>query len=726
MIPTPSYRRPNRALGALVLGVFLASPVSAQQQLLPYATRVPAPSLEGAGEWLNTAGPLDLRDLRGKFVILDFWTYCCINCMHILPELKKLEHAFPEHLVVIGVHSAKFFNERDSRNVHEAIERYEIEHPVVNDPQLVLWQKYGVDTWPSLRVIDPEGQLIAHLKGEFSADAVERFLKQNIPIYRRKRALDETPVNFNATRNKPVDLPLRFPGKVLADSTGGRFFIADSGHHRIVIAKLTGELIDVIGSGAMGKANGSYTEASFDHPQGMALRDETLFVADTENHLIRKVNLRTKQVSTIAGTGEQARLQIVRSSIRPLGVKLASPWDLCLQDDDLYIAMAGSHQIWRMTLETGMIGPFAGNATEDIVDGPRMPRVTFQKGHAAFAQPSGLATDGQILFVADSEGSSIRAVPLRSEKNVLTVLGTSRLSAERLFTYGDRDGPIPQALLQHPLGVAYRNGQLYIADTYNSKVKELDLKQGVIRTLAGPVQANPGRTGESQPGDVRLSPAGAGPRQTSPTAGTTPEGEQTPSASGPLGLDEPGGLSIAGDRLLIADTNHHAIRVLEIGGENGELRDFEVKGLVPPQPKASEATSPPASGKRLTWEPATIQATGNAIQATIELHLPAGYKLNPGAPLRYYVRAAGDEPLLDPSALKKWSKVADPSTKIEISIPIKAPSGTDRVAISLAFYYCRSGAEGVCKVAEVTWVGKVTVSATATTQRLALKYEIPK
>lgn len=710
MVSNFCFRRVRLAVAHLCLGIVLTSPVAAQQ-LVPLPTRVPAPSLENGGEWLNTDRPLDLRDLRGKFVILDFWTYCCINCMHILPELKKLEHDNPKHLVVIGVHSAKFFNERDARNVHEAIERYEIGHPVVNDPQLILWQKYAVDTWPSLRVIDPEGQLIAHLKGEFSAEVVERFLKQNIATYRRKRVLNETPLTFSAAQKKPVELSLRFPGKVLADPASGRLFIADSGHHRIVIAKLTGEVLDVIGSGVMGRENGSYTEASFDHPQGMALRDDTLYVADTENHLLRKVDLRSRQVTTIAGTGEQARVQTVRSSTSPL-VKLASPWDLCLNEDELYIAMAGTHQIWRLTLESGTIGPFAGSATEDIVDGVRLPRTPFQKGYAAFAQPSGLALEGKTLYVADSEGSSIRTVSLHPDKNdenVMTLLGTARLAANRLFTYGDQDGPISQALLQHPLGLAYHDGRLYIADTYNSKVKELDLKRGIIRTLAGPVQA-----GQRQPGPQ--APASA-----SPQANPNPAGE----SDGPVGLDEPGGLSIAGDQLFVADTNNHAIRIIDIGKAESGIRNLELKGLKPPQQETKAKAPSATGGKQLTWEPATIKPIGKAIKAQIELNLPLGYKLNPADTVRYFVRAAGDNDLVESSALGKWTRLTEQATKFEISVPLKVESGEDRVAITVAFTYCRNGAEGICKPGEVTWLGKVTVSADAAAERLTLKYEVP-
>ncbi|QDU28289.1 Thiol-disulfide oxidoreductase ResA [Anatilimnocola aggregata] len=660
------------------IAMVLASPLSAQElELLP--GRIPAPSLDGGGEWLNTAGPIELRDLRGKFVILDFWTYCCINCMHILPELKQLEHEFPKHLVVIGVHSAKFENERDAKNVSEAIERYEIEHPVVNDPRQILWQKYAVDTWPSLRVIDPEGRLVAHHKGEFAAEMVARFLKQAIPSYRRRNLLDETPLSFDATRPPRPDLPLRFPGKVLADADSDRLFVADSGHNRIVITKLSGEVLDIIGTGAIGREDGTFEQCSFDHPQGMALQGETLFVADTENHLLRKVDLKTRRVTTLAGSGEQARVPTVRGAARPLGIKLASPWDLLLHDNNLYIAMAGQHQIWRMTLDSGAIFPFAGNAAEDIIDGPLLARNPFQKGYASFAQPSGLASDGQVLFVADSEGSSIRAVPLRASRDVATILGTARLPADRLFTFGDRDGAANQVLLQHPLGVAYREGQLFIADTYNSKIKELDLKTATVRTLAG---------------------------------------------SGPNSFDEPGGLSIAGDQLFVADTNNHSVRVIGVAAD-AQPRELELKGLGPPV--LAKVVSPPAvSGKPRTFEAATIKPTEDKLKVAINLALPADFKLNPGAPVRYYVHAAEENPVVAPAATGKWLTLEATASDFELELPLQAKATGGPVMISLAFYYCRSGAEGVCKAGEVTWSGRIAISDRAEDTRLELKHVVLK
>lgn len=501
---------------------------------------------------MNTAGPLELADLRGKFVVLDFWTYCCINCLHILPELKKLERKYADSVVVIGVHSAKFATERENENIRQAILRYEIEHPVVNDADLVLWQRYQVSVWPSLRVIDPEGNLVAYHQGEIMFEQLDRFFQPAVAAYRRKRALTETPLQFDREAHGEPRTALRFPGKVLADAAGRRLFIADSGHHRIVVTDLQGRLLTVIGSGREGSADGTFGEASFKQPQGMALHDEILYVADTGNHLLRKADLNRRHVATMAGSGKQARGFARRVSTVPRGTPLASPWDLWIHGGDLFIAMAGTHQIWKMDLQGRSVGPYAGSAIEDIIDGSLLPRTPSQTGYAAFAQPSGLASDGERLFVADSEGSSIRAVPLSGAGSVSTIVGTAGLPGRRLFTFGDRDGPASQALLQHPLGVAYHEKVLYIADTYNNKIKRIALEPPyVVQTI----------------GDSSKT------------------------------FDEPSGLSVADGMLYVADTNHHRIRVLDLSNPSS-VGLLDVASLLPPSVQASgehETSSPAGS-----------------------------------------------------------------------------------------------------------------------------------
>jgi thiol-disulfide isomerase/thioredoxin len=542
----------------------------------PFAARIPAPTLDGGIAWLNTEKPLSIEQLRGKFVLLDFWTYCCINCIHVLPELKRLERAYPNELVVIGVHSAKFEGEKETDNIREAILRYEIEHPVVNDAQMTIWDRYNVQSWPSMALIDPDGQLVGITSGEKTFEQLNQLMQFALPYYREKGLIDRTPLRFALERDKLEPQPLLFPGKLLADEKTGRLFIADSNHNRIVIVGLDGKLETVIGSGLIGRQDGTFSKATFHHPQGMALAGQTLYVADTENHLIRKVDLASKQVATVAGIGTQARgpwlagspdddgQPKIAASGPPAETALNSPWAVLVHENRLYIAMAGPHQIWRMPLDESRIEIYAGNGREDIVDGRLLPPVPYETGYSSFAQPSGLASDGQWLYVADTEGSSIRAVPFDSSQVVETVIGTSQLPGGRLFVFGDRDGQglvqiqtsrlafraepeqTTGPLLQHAIGIAYQNGKLYVADTYNNKIKVIDPVAKSCRTLAG--------TGEPGHDDGLAASAS---------------------------FDEPAGLSVAGGKLYVADTNNHRIRVVDLERESS-VSTLTIQGLEPP------------------------------------------------------------------------------------------------------------------------------------------------
>jgi thiol-disulfide isomerase/thioredoxin len=507
----------------------------------PFSRRLPVPAFPAGAAWINTSRPLTWERLRGKFVLLDFWTLGCINCMHVIPELKKLERAWPKELVVVGVHSAKFAGEKDTRSIAQAAERYGLRHPVVNDADFVLWKALGVRAWPSLVLVDPQGFAVWGHSGEITFAQLNAVLRRALPYYRGRGLLDEKPIEFTKTeRILPVGV-LKFPGKVLADEAGGRLFIADSGHNRVLVASLDGTLRETVGAGTPGRADGRYSTSQFHNPQGMALAGDALYVADTNNHLIRMVDLMTKTVSTVAGTGVQLRQPpLFGRQTKPLQTALSSPWALAIHGDDLYIAMAGLHQIWRMKQDGSGIGVYAGNGVEDIIDGPVLPRRPYQEGYAAFAQPSGLTSDGTWLYSADAEGSSIRAVPFNPRQNVRTVVGTAGLPEARLFTFGDVDGPRPEVRLQHPLGVTFSEGKLYVTDTYNNKIKEIDPKSGETRTIAG--------TGRRGAGDE------------------------------PAEFNEPAGLSAAAGKLYVADTNNHAIRVIDLrrGNAVSTLR------LVPP------------------------------------------------------------------------------------------------------------------------------------------------
>ncbi|MGE0610115.1 MAG: thioredoxin-like domain-containing protein [Pirellulales bacterium] len=666
----------------------------------PFPNRRASPELDGGVAWINTDGPLTLADLKGKFVLLDFWTYCCINCMHILPELKKLEQAYPNQIVVIGVHSAKFATEEDSKNIAEAVLRYEIEHPVINDSNHAVWDNFRVNSWPSLRVIDPEGEVIAQESGEVTFEVLDRFFKHAIPYYKENGLLDETPVRFELEAHSAVDTPLRFPGKVLADEASDRIYIADSNHNRIVVTQLDGSLVEIIGSGAIGRADGGYEQCSFNKPQGMALLGETLYVADTENHMLRKVDLLQKRVASIAGLGHQGhnawpgfdRQALLNFGPKglpkrfvgvPRATELNSPWDLLVHGEDLYIAMAGPHQIWKMTLDEKEIGPYAGNGREDIVDGALLPAQPYVEGFSSFAQPSGLASDGEYLYVADSEGSSIRAVPFDSKKKVKTVVGTSHLPNGRLFKFGDIDGTGRSVRLQHPLGVAFHEGLLYVADTYNNKLKVIDLDKKSCTTLVG--QLKPGNTDE------------------------------------PATFDEPAGLSYAAGKLFVADTNNHAIRVVDLKSDN-RVSTLQISGLQPPTAPAETAPIQEDAGTRVAVESREVKAVDEKVSLAVKLQLPEGYKVNPKAPMSYRVQPTTPQGAVDRTAIGKTTKLKEPAAEFEIPLPVTAGGDKDTVDVTVTYYYCKEGPGGLCKMGRVTWTVPFALAANAPADALTLEH----
>ncbi len=481
--------------------------------------RVRSPELPQNRIWFNTDHPLFLKDLRGRVVILDFWTYCCINCLHILPDLKYLEQKYQDSLTVIGVHSAKFDNEKEAENIRQAILRYDIEHPVLVDSNFDVWQQYAVRAWPTLVVIDPQGYVIGSVAGEGNREALDQLISQIIDEHQKKGTTNFHQLSLSLEKQRqPLATPLAFPGKVLADEAGQRLFIADSGHHRLVVSSLSGEVQYVIGTGKSGLTDGSFSEAQFFAPQGMALdaKNQRLYVADTENHCIRQIDLEAQQVKTIAGTGEQSH-QIRPHGGAALETALNSPWDLAKVDNRLLIAMAGSHQIWEMQLETSRVSTYAGTGAEACVDGSLT--------EAAFAQPSGLTTDGRELYVADSEVSSIRGVGIVDNRPVRTVCGSGEL-----FGFGDADGKGLEVRLQHCLGVEYTENYLWVADSYNHKIKRVDPRTGSCQTVLG-----------------------------DGTAGYQ-DGYGTVTR-----FCEPSGVSAIANHLYIADTNNHVIRHVDLG-----------------------------------------------------------------------------------------------------------------------------------------------------------------
>ncbi|WP_433857215.1 NHL domain-containing thioredoxin family protein [Streptomyces kronopolitis] len=430
--------------------------------------RVRAPELIGKGGWLNTGDKeLTLSDLRGRIVVLDFWTFCCVNCLHVLDELRALEERHRDTVVIIGVHSPKFVHEAEHQAVVDAVERYEVEHPVLDDPELATWKQYAVRAWPTLVVIDPEGYVVAQHAGEGHAHAIEQLVEELEAAHTAKGTLRRGDGPY--VPPEPVATDLRFPGKAVRLPHGG-FLVSDTTRHQLVELAADGEqVLRRIGSGERG-----LTPDSFNEPQGLALLpDGTVAVADTVNHALRVFDPESGTLETVAGTGTQW-WQGSPTSGPAREVALSSPWDLAWWRDRLWIAMAGVHQLWTYDPATGTVEVAAGTTHEGLVDGPA--------AEAWFAQPSGLAASGERLWVADSETSAVRWVEPDETGDgyvVRTAAGTG------LFDFGHRDGPAGQALLQHPLGVtALPDGSVAVADTYNHALRRFDPASGEVTTLA--------------------------------------------------------------------------------------------------------------------------------------------------------------------------------------------------------------------------------------------------
>lgn len=436
--------------------------------------RVRAPELIGKGGWLNTGDQqYTLADLRGRIVILDFWTFCCVNCLHVLDELRELEEKHRDTVVIIGVHSPKFVHEAEHQAVVDAVERYEVHHPVLDDPELATWKQYAVRAWPTLVVIDPEGYVVAQHAGEGHAHAIERLVEELESEHAAKGTLRRGDGPYVAP--EPVATHLRFPGKALLLPDGG-FLVSDTTRHRLVELDADGETVRRhFGTGERGLNDGGPDEARFSEPQGLAvLPDGRVAVADTVNHALRALDLTTGVTSTLAGTGRQW-WQGAPTSGPAREVDLSSPWDVAWFGDRLWVAMAGVHQLWTYDPESATVRVAAGTTNEGLVDGPA--------AEAWFAQPSGLAVsaDGERLWVADSETSSLRWVD--RDEHVRTAVGTG------LFDFGHRDGAADQALLQHPLGVtALPDGSVAISDTYNHALRRYDPASGEVTTLATDVR----------------------------------------------------------------------------------------------------------------------------------------------------------------------------------------------------------------------------------------------
>ncbi|MCY2961946.1 MAG: alkyl hydroperoxide reductase [Planctomycetota bacterium] len=429
--------------------------------------------------------------------------------------MRRVQSRHPFELVLLGVHAPKFPAERDLAHLRAAVRQLGIEHPVVQDPDHVVWQAWAARAWPTVALVDPEGRVIGMASGEIDADKLGDTLGRLIPVYEARGTL------ARATPTAPPPAPrsrtLAHPSKLLVTS-GSTLFVADSGHHRILQLEVddahrSARIEREIGSGTPGFADGALDVARFHDPHGMAASGSTLYVADTGNHAIRAVDLAQGIVRTIAGTGSIGHAP-VQDGGDPLRIPLRSPWSLWLDRPRLFVALAGSHQVVVIEDELDL-RPFAGNGAERLHDGPAL--------QAGFNQPSDLVGGGGALYIADPEASAIRRVSLIGRPVVETLVGAG------LFDWGDVDGFGPRVRLQHPMGLAL-DGLLYVADTYNHRIKHMDVASQQVAALAGS-----GEPGHQDGGFTRAR------------------------------FRRPEGLVVRGRHLFVADTGNHVIRVCDLG-----------------------------------------------------------------------------------------------------------------------------------------------------------------
>ncbi|MFO1463324.1 MAG: thioredoxin-like domain-containing protein [bacterium] len=586
-------------------------------------------------DWLNVSRSLQPEDLAGRIVLVDFWTYCCINCIHVMPDLKSLEREFGPALTVIGVHSGKFDNERDVENIRAAVLRYGIEHPVVNDADFKIWNAFGVNSWPTLILLNPDGEVESSYSGEGHYQELREEILRLQRKYAGKLRRDALPIALE--KSKAPAAVLNFPGKLAFAPDLNRLFVSDSGHHRILGFDPEGRVMTVIGGGGPGWKDGAFAEAQFQRPQGLAYADRKLYVADTENHLLRLVDLESGRVSTLAGTGKQG-FERAPQGAPAATTPLSSPWDVEFfpGSQSLVIAMAGTHQLWSYDLATRTLSVLAGNGRESIEDGVYPDN--------SLSQPSGLSAWERKLYFVDSETSSLRLLSYQPDYKVLlaklkTLIGTG------LFDFGFKDGRQGEARMQHPLGVWAEASGVYIADAYNHAIRRYDPASGRLSTVAGD-----GKRGAE-------------------------DGDWTRAR-----FNEPNDLIRVGEKFFVADTNNHAIRILDPATQKVLTLALTLPG---------EAASPkPAERLPNLKIDETLRLAPNA-PIPLNLKFAEGWKLNVDAPssLRLFQEPAG------PAAFVKAYGRAELSAQ-RVELPALEPGR--RYLLQGTFYYCREGKEALC------------------------------
>lgn len=647
---------------------------------------VSCPRMPSGADWINSR-PLRLeKELRGKIVLIDFWTSCCVNCQHVLPRLAELEKKYGVDgsggFVVVGAHSAKFPFERETGTVAAAVERLGVGHPVVNDERMELWNAIGISSWPSLVLVSPRGTLLSLWSGENQQRDIDLCVSVALDVY--KDEIDHRPLPAAPPRSallrKPENSVLRYPGKVLASPDGADLFVADTGNHRVLrLDAGSGEVRGVYGSGEPAWRDGEAGTACFHSPQGLALGGGKLYVADTENHAVRAVDVASGRVETIGGNSEQGF--DYGAGKRGTAQRMSSPWDVELDGSTglLYVAMAGIHQVWSADVSGGDASKewkvFSGTGRE-------LEKNAGNAKSAAWAQPSGLSISNgaggapRSMWVADSESSAVRAIemdPADGTHATRTVAGGDGLIAENLFAFGDKDGKGSGAKFQHPLAVcdAGDGESLFCCDSYNNKIKRV-ARDGTVTTFAG--SGKPGLTDGS---GVKAQ------------------------------FWEPGGMAMSADgrTLFVADTNNYAIRRVDVASRAVTTMKLAATGLVPAASAATaNASRLVANRRRAVFLPTSLAAGQGALD--VRVSLPPSCHFTEGTTSRWQANRVSPE-AAGVAKLAGGELVLDKKGGVGVAhlpaeVVVAALDSAAGVELETVVFYC-SNADDTCRTEADIW-----------------------
>ncbi len=611
--------------------------------------------------WFNVSRPLEASDLKDRIVLLDFWTYACVNCVQVSQEIKKIEEQFGSKLLVIGVHSGKFDNEKDLAEIKKAIIRNDITHPVVNDPDFRIWNSFSINAWPSLVLINPRGKIEKVYVGESESMEVKSGIKKLISKFKYEVNRDPLPIVLE--KNTVVSNVLEFPTKLEygADFTyksrsAPAIFISNTGKNNIIVTSLSGDIILKIGSGIRGLQDGSFDSAAFNSPQGLLYRAGKLYVADSGNHALRQIDFKSGKVTTLIGSGQKGSVILSAAEVSDgKSFDLASPTDIEFfpNYDNIAIANSGTDQILNYNISKEWVSVLAGDGSQGIMDGKYPNNI--------LAQTSDMSVYNRKLYFTDSESSSLRVMDEAGE--VKTLIGKD------LFKFGRKNGGKQEALMQHPMGLMVDDTGAYISDSFNHIIRRYDLSSGQISTLVG--------------GKKRGDNLGSG------------------SATE---FDQPEGIISVLNNFYVVDSNNNRIVILNRGNFNSTILD-----VMPPLKLTKEGF--------LQYLPNLTKLPEIAVKSdaeiSLKIDLKKGWKINEMGPSFVNLLEKAKEDQVDLITVIDWQSLKAKEAKLP-----KLNSKKDYI-LQGVIYYCEDKKNALCYIN--SYEQKLVVKSGEKNQQVTIK-----